>query len=87
MRVNPTLVKQLARQLAPLGLPLWRQLVTAGSNSSSSSSSTDGRLSLTPSQVREQLAVYAAQSDTYKQFVEQQSNRNLAITWLCCHRC
>lgn len=74
MRVNPTVVKQLARQVAPLGLPLWRQLVAAGSGSSS----TDGRLSLTPAQIRVQLTAYAAQSDTNQQFVQQPGNRNLA---------
>jgi hypothetical protein len=67
MCVNPTLVKQLARQGAPFGLPLCRQLVAAGS----SSSSTNGRLGLTPAQVPEQLSAYAAQSDADAQFVQQ----------------
>lgn len=75
MRVNLTLVKQLARQVAPLGLPLWRQLVAAGS--SSSSSNTGGRLSLAPAQIREQLAAYAAHSEACQQFVQQPDNRNL----------
>jgi hypothetical protein len=56
MRVNPGLVKQHARQVAPLGLPLWRTLVQTGS-----SGSADGRLSISPSQIRQQLADFAAQ--------------------------
>jgi hypothetical protein len=77
MRVNPTLVKQYARQVAPLGLVLWRQVVAAGSAASSSNGSGGGRLSLAPAQIRQQLAVFAAQSDASKQFVGLPDNRNM----------
>jgi len=80
MRVNPTLVKQYARQVAPLGMVLWRQVAAAGSTaggSSSSSSSGGGRLTLAPAQIRQQLAVFAAQGDANKQFVQLPDNRNL----------
>lgn len=79
MRSNPTMAKQLARQVASLGRPLWRQVVAARSSLLLlSSSSADGRLSLTPGQIQGQLAVHAAQSDTNKQFVEQRDNMKLA---------
>jgi len=78
MRVNPTLVKQYARRVAPLGMVLWRQVVTAGSTASgSSNSSGDGRLTLAPAQIRQQLTAFAAQGDANKQFVELPDNRNL----------
>jgi len=53
MCVNPTLVKQYARQVAPLGMVLWRQLAAAGSTTGSSNGG--GHLSLTPAQIRRQL--------------------------------
>ena len=74
MRVNPRLVKQHAKQVAPLGMLLWRQLTTA---SGSSSSSTDGRLSLTPAQIRQQMSVFASHSDAHKAFADHPDNRNL----------
>lgn len=73
MRVNPTLVKQYARQVAPLGMALWRQLAAAGS---SSSSSVTG-LSLTAAQIRQLLATFASQSGANKQFADLPDNRNL----------
>lgn len=76
MRVNPRLVKQHAKQVAPLGMLLWRQLIAASSNSSSSSG-TDGRLSLTPAQIRQQMSVFATHSDMHKSFVDNPDNRNL----------
>lgn len=87
IRVNPTLVKQYARQVAPLGMVLWRQVVAAGSTASSG----DGQLTLAPAQIRQQLALFAAQGDANKQFVELAENRNLAnhVGMLCqlltCH--
>jgi len=75
MRVNPTLVKQYARQVAPLGMVLWRQVVAAVSTAGSSSGG--GRLTLAPAQIRQQLATFAAQGDANKQFVELADNRNL----------
>lgn len=76
MRVNPTLVKQYARQVDPLGMVLWRQVVAAGSTAGSSSGG--GRLMLAPAQIRQQLGTFAAQGDANKQFVELADNRNLA---------
>lgn len=73
MRVNPSLVKQHARKVAPFGLPLWHTLVQAGS-----SGSADGRLSIAQAQIRQQLAGFAAQSAANKQFVVDKANRNLA---------
>lgn len=79
MRVNPTLVKQYARQVAPLGMVLWRQVVAAGSTAGGSSSSSSGatRLTLAPAQIKQQLATFAAQGDANKQFVQLPDNRNL----------
>jgi hypothetical protein len=41
MRINPTLVKQHARQVAAIGMLLWRHLLAAGQAGSSDSSSSD----------------------------------------------
>jgi len=78
MSVNPALTKQQARQAAALGLPLWRQLVAVGSSGSSSSSSGGGgKLDLTPKQIRQQVAAFAAQSEANSTFVSLPANRNI----------
>lgn len=80
MRINPTLVKQHARVVAPLGLVLWRQVVAAGkasNNSSNSSGSGAIQINMTPGQIRQQLAGFAAQSDSHMRFTILPDNRNL----------
>ena len=77
MCINPTLVKQYARQVAPLGLGLWRQLTAAVSTAGNSSNSSGVGLGLTPTQIRQQLDVFAAKSAENKQFVMLSDNRNM----------
>lgn len=74
MRINPTLVKQHERQMARLGLGLWRQLIAASNNSSSSGVG----IGLAPAQTRQELDIFTAQSAANKQYVELPDNRNMA---------
>lgn len=77
MRVSPA---QYARVVAAVGVVLWRQLVTAGKSSSSSSSGSI-QISLRLAHIRQQqqLAGFAAQSDSHMQLAKllPGSNRNL----------
>ena len=77
--MNPTLVKQLARRVCAVGLPLWRHMVAAGTAKAAvgSSSSTVSRVHLTPAQIKQALADFAARNESYKAFLELPENRNL----------
>lgn len=77
--MNPTLVKQLARRVCAVGLPLWRHMVAAGTAKAAvgSSSSTVSRVHLTPAQIKQALADFAARNESYKAFLELPKNRNL----------
>ena len=79
MRVNPTLVKQLARRVCAVGLPLWRHVVAAGTTraAAGSSSSITSRVRLSPAQIKQALAEFAAKHESYKAFLELPENRNL----------
>ena len=79
MRLNPTLVKQLARRVCVVGLPLWRHVVAAGTATATarSGSSTVSRVLLTPTQMKQAVAEFAAKHESYKAFLELKENRNL----------
>ena len=77
MRVNPTLVKQLARRVCPIGLPLWMHMVAMGKAAAGPGGSTISRVRLSPAQVKQAVAEFAAQDASYKAFVELKENRNL----------
>jgi hypothetical protein len=80
LRINPTLVKQHTRKVAPFGMLLWRQLssgVLAAGQAGGSSSGSD-RVSLKPVQVRSQLQSFGAKDVAYLAYVELPANRNLA---------
>jgi hypothetical protein len=79
MRVNPTLVKQLARRVCAVGLPLWRHVVAAGTAraAAGSSGSITSRVRLSPAQIKQGLAEFAAKHESYKAFLELPENRNL----------
>jgi len=79
MRVNPTLVKQLARRVCAVGLPLWRHVVAAGTAraAAGSSSSITSRVRLSAAQIKQALAEFAAKHESYKAFPELPENRNL----------
>ena len=79
MRVNPTLVKQLARRVCAVGLPLWRHLTTVGTAAAAAraNSSTASRVSLSPAQIKQAVAEFAAKDASYKSFLELRENRNL----------
>ena len=81
MRVNPALVKQLARRVCATGLPLWRHSVAVGiakaAAGSSSSTISRVRLKSVPAQIKQALAEFAAKHESHKAFLEQPENRNL----------
>jgi len=78
MRVNPTLVKQLARRVCVTGLPLWRHVVAVGTEAAARpSSSTVSRIRLSPAQIKQAFVEFAAKDASYKAFLDLQENRNL----------
>jgi hypothetical protein len=70
MCVSPVLVKQQARRLCPIGVPLWRFLLSSGRLVGS-------RAVMTPAQLRAALATFAAQDPAHASFLAAQDNRNL----------
>ena len=78
MRVNPALVKQLARRVCVTGLPLWRHVVAVGTAAAAgSSSSTVSRIRLSPAQIKQAFVEFAAKDASCKAFLGLQENRNL----------
>ena len=70
MCVNPVLVKQQARRLCPVGVPLWRFLLSSGRL-------VDNMAVMTPAQLRAALASFGAQDPDHASFLAVQDNRNL----------
>jgi len=76
MRINPSLVKQQARQVCAVGVPLWRHVLAQGS--SSSGGVPGARLGLSPAQLRKALNSFASQAPGNATFLQQPENRNMA---------
>ena len=74
--MNPALVKQLARRVCATGLPLWRHSVAVGIAKAAAGSSSS-TICLTPAQIKQALAEFAAKHESHKAFLEQPENRNL----------
>lgn len=82
MRINPTLVKQFARRVCLVGVPLWRFLIAKGTASVSEGSKHSRSLacrtiSYSPVQLRQALLEFASKDSAYKAFLDLHENRNL----------
>ena len=69
--MNPTLVKQLDSRVCAVGLPLWRPMLTVVTAATAGAgSSTASQVSLSPAQIKQAVAEFAAKDASYKPFLE-----------------
>lgn len=75
MCVNPAVVKQLARKRCPVGMLLWRYLISSAGSSSGGLPSS--RIVITPAQLRTALSTFSAQDPAHASFLAATEDNNL----------